>query len=1010
MRETPQQILYLRPDTIGDLVIFSAALDALLEAWPDARHTVLVRSGYESLAPLFSPALHWQVAPLNPFVDKPSQCASALTGLLSTLDASAPDLVVAATVNRTWLELAIAAHFPEARRVALGDRAVDPIFAGAARLELGLDSTDAFGEIVRLEEGARDWENNHRLVEQLVGHPVARRAPRITIPAAASDAADSILTSYSLAGSRWIAVFPAGLANVPIKAWPAEKFASLVIELQSRPALPLLLLGHRTERELLQRVSDLVVADGGAPIPIWCGEDGQVDLLAALLAKAEVYIGHDTGAMHLSAAAGRPTLGIFGGGHWPRFRPIGRQTVSVVQPLPCFGCNWDCHFGDAPCVKTLGVADVRRGVDVLLAGGSRELDEVITAENLPPAALRLIEAEVPRYIALQRDRIARQHRIEELKRETDSKDVEISSLKNAADLKDDEIASLKRETDTKDDEISDLKSETNSKDIEIADLKRAATERKTEMEAIKAELEAECAGKDIEIAELKKETDGKDVEIAALKRVSNEREQLIFTLDGHVKEFQRIVGVLNSQIAELDRRRTELDAAHQTATTALAESEQRRVWLEERFALIPNSMSLIDQVLAKDVHIRNLDASIVQRDAEIARVRAALAASEQSIANYAAGFGTLEQAKHYGKLLSEKEGVIQTLHRACLEREAVIKQLVADVTKPTSKARKIWVAGSAHAREKWWRPLESWLFRQTVENYWMQIGVLRHYEPRPLVFDKFPKPKLSESKLPQIGIVTPSYNQAQFIGSTMLSVLNQNYSKLIYTVQDGASRDGSSDVIAQYAARLRRWESAPDQGQADAIRRGFSHIYEDLAANDIMAWLNSDDLLAPRSLRFVAEYFATHPEVDVIYGHRIIIDGHDKDVGRWVMPRHDPEALQWIDYVPQETLFWRKSAWDLAGGIDPSFQFALDWDLLARFTQAGCRIRRLPYFLGCFRVHADQKTSHAIHTTGADEMRRIRTRFHGDKQDNFETINAHARRTRFRGALNARLLALGIRW
>ena len=125
--------------------------------------------------------------------------------------------------------------------------------------------------------------------------------------------------------------------------------------------------------------------------------------------------------------------------------------------------------------------------------------------------------------------------------------------------------------------------------------------------------------------------------------------------------------------------------------------------------------------------------------------------------------------------------------------------------------------------------------------------------------------------------------------------------------------------------------------------------------------------------------------------------------------RHDDDVLSWTDYVPQETLFWRKRAWDIAGGIDPSYQFALDWDLLARFQQAGCRMVRVPYFLGAFRVHAEQKTSHAIHTTGAEEMRRIRTRFHGERQDDFETINRHARHARFWGALTARLHEVGIR-
>jgi glycosyltransferase involved in cell wall biosynthesis len=244
----------------------------------------------------------------------------------------------------------------------------------------------------------------------------------------------------------------------------------------------------------------------------------------------------------------------------------------------------------------------------------------------------------------------------------------------------------------------------------------------------------------------------------------------------------------------------------------------------------------------------------------------------------------------------------------------------------------------------------------------------------------------------------------------MLSVLNQHYPNLLYVVQDGASRDRSVEIISKYASRLRHWASEADNGQADAVRRGFSHIEPELAPDDVMAWFNSDDLLAPRALRFVASYFASKPDVDVVYGHRIIIDDSDREIGRWIMPRHEEDSIEWIDYVPQETLFWRKRAWDRAGGIDPSFQFALDWDLLARFRQAGCKIVRLPYFLGCFRVHAQQKTMQAIHTTGAAEMSRIRSRFHGLEKDNVANIERHARRIRFRGALTARLLSAGVRW
>jgi heptosyltransferase-3 len=104
---------------------------------------------------------------------------------------------------------------------------------------------------------------------------------------------------------------------------------------------------------------------------VWLGRDGELPLLAALLKESRVYVGHDTGAMHIAGAVGRPVVGIFGGGHWPRFRPSARQAISVVQPLPCFGCNWDCHFGDGPCVKTIPATDVIDAAGRILAAGGQ---------------------------------------------------------------------------------------------------------------------------------------------------------------------------------------------------------------------------------------------------------------------------------------------------------------------------------------------------------------------------------------------------------------------------------------------------------------------------------------------------------------------------------------------------------------------------------------------------------------------------------------------------------------
>jgi ADP-heptose:LPS heptosyltransferase/GT2 family glycosyltransferase len=986
---SPKTIVYLRPDSIGDLVLFTPALARFMEAWPDARHVIVVRHGYESLASIFPRALEWKIARLNPFKQRPSQCRRELNALLSELDALDPDLVLAPTLNRTWLEIAVAAHFAKVRSVVLGGADVDPIFAASLRLDLEVDPKSAFRETVPADASRGDVENQHRFAETVIGTSLKRHFPSVEVDSETCARARSIASEKGLSQGAWAAVFPGGLANVAAKSWPCDGFAEVVAWLQARK-LRVMLLAHEDEAAAVEEIAAKAAKLGGARPPAWLGKDGELPLLAALLKDCGFYVGHDTGAMHIAGAVGRPVVGVFGGGHWPRFRPSARQAVSVVQPLPCFGCNWDCHFGDGPCVKTIPAADVIRALEMILGAGTDAIDLVVESHALPPRALELIAAADPGILQLKRDRVERQHKIEELKSETDSKDVEIAALKKAAEERKAEMEAIKAELEQecadKDAEIAELKGETDSKDTEIADLKRAAEERKAEMEAIKAELEAECAQKDTEIAELKGEADTKDAEIAALKDTCNEREQIVMRLDAGLKAHIAAVPQWEARVAQKDAEIRELSAR-----------------LDLLSSLPPDAATWAQVIRDKDVHITNIEGIVRNREEQIVLLN-------QSIANFTSGYAGIEMAKHYGRLLAEKEAVIQNLHAACVEREAVIKDLASGVTAPTAKLRKLWVAFAAASRAKLWRPLDEWVFRRVVENYWMQIGVLRQYEPRPIVWEeRFPAPALPDDALPKIGIVTPSYCQPAFLESTIVSILNQDYPNLLYVVQDGASGDASPGIIEKYASRLRHWESVPDKGQADAIRKGFAHIEPELGPDDVMAWFNSDDLLAPRALRYVASYFATHPNVEVVYGHRIIIDSDDREIGRWVMPPHERDSIEWIDYVPQETLFWRKRAWDLAGGVDTTFQFALDWDLLARFRQAGCTIVRLPHFLGCFRVHALQKTSQVIHTTGAEEMARIRLRFHGSDKDNAAMIERHSRRIRFRGAVTSRLMALGIR-
>jgi glycosyltransferase involved in cell wall biosynthesis len=261
-----------------------------------------------------------------------------------------------------------------------------------------------------------------------------------------------------------------------------------------------------------------------------------------------------------------------------------------------------------------------------------------------------------------------------------------------------------------------------------------------------------------------------------------------------------------------------------------------------------------------------------------------------------------------------------------------------------------------------------------MELMFFQMPAHMAYPPKKVALEKFPT-NASQAKHPRISIVTPSFNQAGFLPETMRSVLDQTGVACDYVVQDGGSTDGSAALIKDQSQRLTAWASERDSGQAGAIAQGFAKTSG--GPDDLMAWINSDDYYLPGALAFVSDYFARHPAVDVLYGHRVVVDEESQEIARWFLPKHDPEVLRLNDFVPQETLFWRRRIWDKVGGIDTSFKFAMDWDLLLRFQAAGARIVRVPYFLACFRVHSAQKTSARMHDIGQQEITRLRERTHG---------------------------------
>lgn len=204
--------------------------------------------------------------------------------------------------------------------------------------------------------------------------------------------------------------------------------------------------------------------------------------------------------------------------------------------------------------------------------------------------------------------------------------------------------------------------------------------------------------------------------------------------------------------------------------------------------------------------------------------------------------------------------------------------------------------------------------------------------------------------LPLVSIITPSYNQGRFLEATIRSVLEQDYPNLEYIVIDGASTDESVDILRRYEDRL-VWVSEKDQGQTDAINKGFAR-----ARGEILAWLNSDDIYRPGAVKDAVAYLQAHPEVGMVYGDASFIDEHGQEIGRFPARQTDYTRLrQGYVHVPQQSSFFRASLWRKVGPLDPSFYFAMDYDLWVRLA-AEAPLVYLPRLWASFRLHGGAKT------------------------------------------------------
>jgi glycosyltransferase involved in cell wall biosynthesis len=229
-----------------------------------------------------------------------------------------------------------------------------------------------------------------------------------------------------------------------------------------------------------------------------------------------------------------------------------------------------------------------------------------------------------------------------------------------------------------------------------------------------------------------------------------------------------------------------------------------------------------------------------------------------------------------------------------------------------------------------------------------------------------------------ITIVTPSFNQGDYIEETINSVLSQSYPDVEYIVIDGGSKDNTIDIIKKYESGIAYWISEPDNGQSHAINKGLSKMN-----GQILAYLNSDDVYYKDALEKVARFFNENPNIDVLYGDISLIDKDSKLIKHKYEPPFNLKMAHMIGFgllIPQPSTFWRKTVTDKIGLFDENNHYTMDQDYWYRASKH-FRIKHFPVKLAKFRLHSSSKTNVSIEEKDTPYARRHQAdllRFYND--------------------------------
>ncbi len=590
----PTRLLFLRPDAYGDLVLFEPVLRLARETWPQAEIAVLIRKAHEDIAPLLGDGVRWLTTDCNPYREDPGDRPAALDGLRRTVCEFAPDWVVAACAEQTWLESAVAAFLPAAHQVSLGLGLTDPVGRAALGAVLPVDWAAIYPRKIPAQPGLGEWEQNLGLASALIGREAPRWWPVVQVPATARAQASRIVADAGLTAGEFVVCAAAGTANVPIKSWPAESYGETLAWLEKEHGVRALLIGHVSEREPLETAQRAAREHGGQPA-LWLGRDGEMPVVAGLLDAARFYFGNDTGALHLAAALGRPVVPVFGGGTWPRFQPVAARARTVVQPLPCFGCGWECYFVDAPCVRTISTASVRRALQQLLDGPA-DGQVIVEADGLDAGARALIETATPHLRFLREDSTDRLRQVTELTLQTHGLAARLQSSdadRDARQIQVEELTALLKTSET-DCAARQIQVEELTTLLQASEIDRDA--RRTQVQELTALLtrsEADRDARQLQVEELhallgtsESDRDARQIQVEQLQGLLTTSEA---DRDARLRQVQELTALLKTSDADRHARQLQVEELTALLKTSEEDRHARQLQIEELAALLKTS-------------------------------------------------------------------------------------------------------------------------------------------------------------------------------------------------------------------------------------------------------------------------------------------------------------------------------------------------------------------------------------------------------------------------------------